>query len=966
MIRTIKSVSTFFFSAFLVASCLIPHTLMGEESDKDKVKYLLKEMASSVKSSTLDTEKYTKVVPMAKELLDAGKKAYGEHDLHYAGLLFTAAVIHKNARLYEEAAPLYEQGVRITELFGVEAHTAVLGALVNLGDVYKDGLLDFTAAERIYKKVIDITRQSRGETDPTFAIALQRLAVLYSSNGRYDEAEAIITKAIEMTRLRFGDDHQQSVMYMNDLSMIYMATGRLPQAEETLIKAIKIFDANHTNKWMLVSQLATIYQRMGKDDEAIRLFKDAIRLYKEEFKGDNFIPAMHGLATIYYQRGSYAEAEQLDREAVEQTRTRLGDQDEHTITSLARMAPYAILAGKYDKAEEVSLKSYNFMRTKYGPTSGLITPYASQLARVNLLKEQKDRAYIYLKEIIDIALERNQYIYSFAPEKARLSYKDSMKMLPWYFLSFIEDYYTNDSEKKQDAFNFWLKWKGSLLEAQGRFLRAALYSQDPLVKEDYENWLKMRRELARLHLASGVTDPDAYTAKLKKVETQIEQLEQQLSKASTSFSLYKKSSGIMMADVSSVLPVNAAYIDFAKIRHSDIKTEKIGEYEYLAFILSKDRKTVRLDLVNVGPAAKIDSLILAYQTEIKTSLEKGQPPREVRLRELARLLYVAIVKPLEVYLEGKRELIISPDGNLNLIPFDVFVSPSGDYLIQHNNIDYLTTGRDFIQPADTSKGSDQIILIADPDYDMSRETRQNIEKKLAFTEPAITRSVSRNLRDVSFNRLPDTRREAEQIAGIFRGKGNPFVKTFVGQEAIEQVLYNINQPRLLHIATHGFFLKNPDPDPTPNRSFMGENVLALRSAENPGIRSGIALAGANVSLKEGRDDGLVTSEKIAGLRLEGAELIVLSACSSGIGDVESGEGIFGLKRAFIESGAKTLITSLWNVPSEETTELMGMFYSLWTDGKRKGDALREAKLQMLKQKSNPFFWGAFTLTGSSD
>lgn len=134
--------------------------------------------------------------------------------------------------------------------------------------------------------------------------------------------------------------------------------------------------------------------------------------------------------------------------------------------------------------------------------------------------------------------------------------------------------------------------------------------------------------------------------------------------------------------------------------------------------------------------------------------------------------------------------------------------------------------------------------------------------------------------------------------------------------------------------------------------------------ENPMLRSGIVLAGANTSLQEGKDEGMVTAEKIVGLDLKGTDIVILSACQTGVGDIQSGEGVFGLKRAFILSGAKTLVMSLWSVPSEETVDLMTSFYTFISEGYAPSEALRQAKLGIMKNKQHPFFWAAFVMTGS--
>jgi CHAT domain-containing protein len=136
--------------------------------------------------------------------------------------------------------------------------------------------------------------------------------------------------------------------------------------------------------------------------------------------------------------------------------------------------------------------------------------------------------------------------------------------------------------------------------------------------------------------------------------------------------------------------------------------------------------------------------------------------------------------------------------------------------------------------------------------------------------------------------------------------------------------------------------------------------------EDPMIRSGFVLTSANASLMSGNDVGIVSSNKIIELDLKDTDLVVLSACNTGAGNIEKGDSVYGLKKAFALSGAKSLIVSLWSVPSIETTELMTQFYTLLSEGKNKSEALREAKLNIMKKKKNPFYWGAFIISGNSN
>jgi CHAT domain-containing protein len=217
-----------------------------------------------------------------------------------------------------------------------------------------------------------------------------------------------------------------------------------------------------------------------------------------------------------------------------------------------------------------------------------------------------------------------------------------------------------------------------------------------------------------------------------------------------------------------------------------------------------------------------------------------------------------------------------------------------------------------------------------------------------------------------FERLPDTKIEADAIEKVLKEGQEANVRNYQDKNALEEVLLSVKEPKILHLATHGYFLKDEE---VKSQLWMGfasreRDKMVDIGIENPMLRSGIVLAGANASLKEGKDEGMVSADKILGLRLHGTDLVVLSACETGVGDVKSGEGVFGLKRSFILSGAKTVVMSLWSVPSRETTELMVDFYTLMARGKTKAEALREAKLKLMKEKSNPFYWGAFVMVGN--
>lgn len=292
--------------------------------------------------------------------------------------------------------------------------------------------------------------------------------------------------------------------------------------------------------------------------------------------------------------------------------------------------------------------------------------------------------------------------------------------------------------------------------------------------------------------------------------------------------------------------------------------------------------------------------------------------------------------------------------------------------MEEYTISYISAGRDIVRFTDTNIAKGDALIIADPDYDMGLMERDKIAKEMKVAK-TLRGGLSKDVLNMSFDRLSDTKQEADAIEKVLKNKKKLKVKNYQGKNAIEEMIFSAETPKILHLATHGYFLN--DEELKGSKETRGvtiklkEDFLTKDEAvniENPMLRSGIVFSGVNASLKAGRDEGMVSAEKILGLNLKGTDLVVLSACETGVGDVKNGEGVFGLKRAFILSGAKTLVMSLWSVPSAETTELMTEFYTLISEGRSKSDALREAKLNMMKKKSNPFYWGAFVMTGKPE
>jgi CHAT domain-containing protein len=448
------------------------------------------------------------------------------------------------------------------------------------------------------------------------------------------------------------------------------------------------------------------------------------------------------------------------------------------------------------------------------------------------------------------------------------------------------------------------------------------------------------------------------------------------------------------AALAETLPSDAALIEFIRCQRFDFRavqapgTQHLG-FGYIAFVLyGGDPAAVQM--IDLGAAEHIDQLVADFRSTITgetehndrhvtaeesrlqtaitvrsqasvlhTAIDSGvrhlrpQPDSHLRARgtEHGSLLRQAVFDQLEPALRDCKRLFIAPDGELARLPFEVLPTGNTRFLIDDYEISYLSVGRDLLRgtaPCPTS--STPPLVVADPDFDLDSSLHSSA--------------------GTPFRRLRNTRAEGEHIATLLH------VSPLLNTDALEHHVKAARSPHILHLATHGFFLGRRD----RSQSTLGNPPLAmgelaagrlvrLERLENPLLRSGLALAGANTwlsgqALPTEAEDGLLTAEDMAVLDLHATELVVLSACDTALGEDRPGEGVFGLRRAITVAGAKTLVMSLWKVPDQETRELMINFYQRLLTGQRRSEALRAARLDIKKRHpTDPYYWGAFICQG---
>jgi CHAT domain-containing protein len=336
-----------------------------------------------------------------------------------------------------------------------------------------------------------------------------------------------------------------------------------------------------------------------------------------------------------------------------------------------------------------------------------------------------------------------------------------------------------------------------------------------------------------------------------------------------------------------------------------------------------------------------------------------KPPAEEKaqiskLQETARNLDKQIMAPIRPLLKDARHILLSPDGQLNLIPFEALKDEQNKYLVETYGFSYLTTGRDLLRLDTTAKQASNPVVVADINYEQ--------QETLIAKSRGSQNQLSTDFTNLKFSRLPATLAEAKEIKKIFAN-----VNIITGNKATETAIKQLQSPKIFHLATHGFFL--------PNQTNQPDNVSSQRNRtqylniENPLLRSGLALAGFNNRQNQqgnNTEDGVLTALEVAALNLHGTQLAILSACETGVGNIKIGDGVYGLRRALVIAGTQTQILSLWQVDDVGTKDLMVKYYQNLKANKGRHAALQETQLEFLKNPKyqHPYYWASFIPSGN--
>jgi CHAT domain-containing protein/tetratricopeptide (TPR) repeat protein len=875
-----------------------------------------------------------------KDVLTMRTKLYGEKDWRVADTRLDLADLERQARMDDadrqrlrqaealnkravelleggrarEALPLAQQELAIhRELLG-EGHRHYATSLNTLGMVYKD-MGDYPKALSLLEQARGLFKQVLTENHPFYALSLDNLAMLYKDMGDYPKALPLVKQARDLhQKLRTDNDRDYAATLIN-LASLYRAMEDYPEALSLLEQARKLLKKllteNHRDYAASLIHLASLYQAMEDYPKALSLLEQArdITMKLRTKNQSDYAHSLHHLGLLHEAMGDYPNALSLLEQARDLFKKFLTENDPNYAISLESLAKLYHYMGDHDKAATIARHALRSQQAFLDHTLAAM----SDRQRLDLLTESGSYLDVYLTCL--------------APRRPAAAPQVYSDLLPWKAAAAARRAEESLSREHPDL----RPLADQLRLAQASLARMAHIT--PTTPEQRDDWVK--------HF-------DAH-------EAEVERLERALAEKSNVFRRFRKLREAGAADVAAALPHDAALVDFVAYLHYTPAPKARPAYKLevrlLAFVVRRGRDPV---CVPLGRADEIPSAILAWRTAVL----RGHNP-DAAGAQLAALVW----QPLTKYLGDAKTVLLAPDVPLAFVPFAALPgSKHGTYLVEALTFGYVTSGRHLLELADDAvdrPASAGLFALGGIDY--GPRPKGSLAVAVKDDPRGLERGPDVNphlfLQSAYWKPLPGTRFEAEGIVRAYRDRFRdgraPLLLGGAEPDAdrLRQELTPTKETprwRYLHLATHGYFQpaapKRPGARPDDLLGFDREFGVRT-AARNPLLMSGLVLAGAN----RAPDRGTLSAQEASALDLRGAELVVLSACDTGLGKVAAGEGVLGLQRAFQMAGARTVVASLWKVNDAATSLLMEEFYTnLWQKKLSKLEALRKAQLTVLK------------------
>ncbi|WP_370088038.1 tetratricopeptide repeat protein [Ekhidna sp.] len=802
--------------------------------------------------------------------------------------------------------------------------------------MHKGRILIFTGDPIEGEKFINLSTTIYESLGPQYAVeqaeSMEHLAIFYERMGRYGEAEKTLLEVLRLKRSIPDEADILIIETLNDLGILYNQLGNNEKAGEMFREVVKESEenmgTNHPFYATAKNNLGTLALAQGDVTEARQMFIDALATYKAKFGSNHpyYANTLNNLARVERKLGNNVKAEEYYMEVLKIDEKIYGKDHPDYATTLINVGVLYSSLGREAEAERYYREAVDIRERVLGvnhPGYGSALEY---MGMHSLAVGNGDDAEMFFRKSIKIQIDQIGLLFPIMTEQERQAFFQNIKANIERYNYIAYELLDEKPELIKIIFDFHIKTKAILFSTSDKVRENVFESPDEDLKSLYRQWQSDKRMLASYY-QMGVQELEQLNVNLGYEEAKVERQEKELMQRLENFEGSLQKVDQNWKTVQDYVKNGEAIVEIIRIKEFKSLTRTEGtlfgftDYtKYLAVVFNHGEAEPRF--VVMGDDFKTEE---QHYTKYKNGLLYGIEQQET---------YDVFWKPIDEVLKEVSTVRVSPDGIYYKMNPNTLTTPQGKHLIDKYYITYLTSSKDLF-----------------------REEAQIFNKKsYLFGNPNF--NPGNGADRLNLAQLPGSEEEIRQIGNILDFGWD--VKTYLKSDANELKIRSAYNPTVLHIATHGFF---------------GDrfNFIASNSPiNNPLFKSGIYLTGASQTFSRFMDgiatipenDGILTAYEAMNLDLSRTQLVVLSACESGLGDIENGEGVYGLQRAFMVAGARNIITSLSKVEDKATSELMVLFYQKFKETNQVRESLRYAQLKLREKYSDPKVWGAFILTGN--
>jgi CHAT domain-containing protein len=790
-------------------------------------------------------------------------------------------------------------------------------AIADLGLLYQSRGM-YTKAVPFNEQALEIRK--KGDNKGMLIVSVNNHAVLKKETGNYTEAEKQLKEALEMSK-QIHDSLATALVY-NNLAMTYVDMNNMKVAEANMLLSLAsaslALKENSPNYIKLQINLANIYKFQKKYEESEALYKHAI-LMKEGLLGTHpdLAHLKRGLAQLYMEMGKTDKVEDLLANAWMINKRKLGEKNPATLGVQQELGNFYRFQERNDKALEMISDVVEKKKEIYGEGHPNYIQALEDLALTQWQSSRYTEAKTNYKKVIDNTLHYINTFFNSLNDNEKTLYWEKTNLRLQRYYAFAHANYANNTELTNELYAAVINTKGFLLNNSSKIRDIISSSTDESLKKTYKQWAENKENLNRAYQLSK-EEIKEQRINIDSLKERTDFLERELSQKSAEFKDANSDSLVSYKNVQEQLKAGEAAVEVVQL--NEYKNGFTGAGSYIALVIRPDEISL-IELGNSDSAAKAISVF-------RDKIINQKPENEA---------YSITWKALDKKLAGVNRVYLSLDGAYHQLSINALKDSTGKYLLDKYNIEFVGNTKD----VKSVKKYEQLVdkpnsafLIGNPSYGKSGLIDQ----------------------------LPGTEAEVKNITKLL-ATYKVKTTTLFGAEATEAKVKHIKSPSIVHIATHGYFLA--DLSQMETKKVLGVDIAAAK--ENPLLRSGVLLAGCDNVFDENyrplpnTENGVLTAFEAMSLNLDKTDLVVLSACETGLGSVKQGEGVYGLQRAFLIAGAKSIVMSLWSVSDEATMELMTHFYTSYAKTGHRHQAFDEALKQLKAKYRDPFFWSAFVM-----